>query len=325
MKTQYILISMFAIIFGIIFIPSAQAQYISVPGVSSHGQGAGVAVWDLDDNGKPDMILMAYHNSKGTNSFRYKVGKDLASDGTATSWTSQYIEVEGVGRQGDGAGATIGDINANGTPDLIFMAYDSSQKANKFCYKIGWDLNENGIASSWSGVVKVEGVGHLGEGAGAALGDIDRNGRPELVLMAYDSPEGQNSFRYKIGWNLNPGAIATEWTAAEIITGVSDEAEGAGVGVTDIDGDEIPEIVLMSYDKKKGNNTFHYKIGRKLSSSAKAEDWEIVEAPGMGESAEGADIAFWDMLGNGKPELILMAYDHTKGGNTFRYRITGIE
>ncbi len=32
------------------------------------------------------MIFMAYHHAKEGNTFRYKVGKDLAPDGTAASW-----------------------------------------------------------------------------------------------------------------------------------------------------------------------------------------------------------------------------------------------
>jgi hypothetical protein len=95
-------------------------------------------------------------------------------------------------------------------------------------------------------------VGDLAEGAGVALGDIDGNGRPELVLMAYDSPEGLNSFRYRIGWNINPGAVTDNWTG-EIVPGVSEVAEGAGIDVVDLDGDGVPEIVLMGTQKQKGN------------------------------------------------------------------------
>ena len=318
MKKQLFLIGgIFFILGGMIAAPAA-AQYISVPGVSSHAQGAGMAVGDLDGNGRPEMILMAYHHAKGGNTFRYKVGRDLAPDGTATSW-GQVIEVAGVGKEALGAGAAMADINANKKLDLVFMAYEK----NLFRYKVGWDLDAGGIASSWSDVVEVAGVGDLAEGAGAALGDIDGNGRPELVLMAYDSPEGPNSFRYRIGWNINPGAVTDNWTG-EIVPGVSEVAEGAGIGVVDLDGDGVPEIVLMGTQKQKGNNPLRYKIGWKLSATAKTQNWKQVDEPEMGSEFQGADLAFWNMVGDSKPEMILMVYQREKGGNTFRYRVTGL-
>ncbi len=324
MKVQNIVVCVVIVVVSSLCVQPAAAQYIAIPGVSTHGQGAGVAIGNFDGNNRPEMVLMAYHNSKGMNLFRYKVGKDLAPDGVAASW-SDVIDVEGVGNEGNGAGAAIWDINGNGKADLVFMAYDSSKRANTFKYKVGWDLDANGIASSWSGIVEVEGVGHLAEGAGVALGDLDANGRPELILMAYDSPDGPNSFRYKVGWNLNPGAIAAEWTAAELVPGVSDEAEGAGIGIVDLDGDSIAELMLMANEKKQGDNPFRYKIGWQLNRSAKAQNWKVVDAPGMGGASQGAGIAFWDMLNNGQPEMIIMAYDRAKGGNSFRYRVTGVQ
>ena len=49
----------------------------------------------------------------------------------------------------------------------------------------------------------INGVGHVGHGAGLAIADINRNGVPDMVLMAYDGPARANNFRYKIGWDVN--------------------------------------------------------------------------------------------------------------------------
>lgn len=318
MRTHKLLMLGIALLLWGMFVFPANAQYLAVPGMSSHAQGAGVAVGNLDENDQPEMILMTYHHAKGGNTFRYKVGKDLAPDGTAASW-SDSIEVEGVGKKALGAGAVLWDINANKTLDLVFMAYEK----NLFRYKVGWDLNANGIASSWSDVVEVEGVGDMAEGAGAALGDIDGNGRPELVLMAYDSPEGPNSFRYRIGWNINAGAVTTNWSG-EIVPGVSEVAEGAGIGIADLNSDGTPEIILLATERQKGANPVRYKIGWSLNASAKTQEWKQIEEPALGSAFQGADLAFWDMVGSDAPEMILMVYEREKGGNTFRYRVTGI-
>ena len=43
----------------------------------------------------------------------------------------------------------------------------------------------------------------VGNAAGLALADLDGNGLPEMVFMAYDDPDGGNSFRYRTGWDLH--------------------------------------------------------------------------------------------------------------------------
>ncbi len=292
------------------------AQYIPTAGMSSHSHGAGLTLWDLDDNGRPEMILLVYHNQKGMNLFRYKIGRDLAPTGEAAKWDESYIEVEGVGEAADGAGAAVGDINMNGRPDLVLLAYDAPKHANRFRYKIGWDLNAAGVASSWSAVVEVEGVGHVAEGADVALADLDDNGVLDLMLMAYDSPKGENSFRYKIGWNLNPGAIAANWTTGPIVPGAGSKADGAGLAVGDLNGNQVPDLVFLAYDRTDQGNRFAYIIGWDVDATGVPAEWSEKTASGMGGEAGGAGLALWDMLGNGTPELIMMAYDLTSKGDT---------
>src|SRR4051812_6972739 len=68
----------------------------------------------------------------------------------------------------------------------------------------------------------VPGVGDLGEGAGLAVTNLDGNPRPEMILMAYDAPAGPNNFRYKVGFNLNTGAVAASWGPMIQVPGVGD-------------------------------------------------------------------------------------------------------
>jgi len=74
-------------------------------------------------------------------------------------------------------------------------------------------------------------VGHLGEGAGAAIVNID-GFDPEMIVMAYDAPENgtdpesseHNTFRYQIGWGIhkvkkrvNPGKKHTKKQAIQVL------------------------------------------------------------------------------------------------------------
>lgn len=61
---------------------------------------------------------------KEKNSFRYQIAFDLQSNGNYLSLSPVY-EVPGLGHDGDGAGVAVGDIDNNGTLDILFMALDA--------------------------------------------------------------------------------------------------------------------------------------------------------------------------------------------------------
>ena len=107
-----------------------------------------------------------------------------------------------MGTRGEGADLVVTNLDQDPRPEMILMAYDAPQGANNFRYKVGWNLGMDGKTMQWSRMTQIEGVGSVGDGAGLALADLDGNGYPEMVLMAYDNPDGGNSFRYRIGWDL---------------------------------------------------------------------------------------------------------------------------
>ncbi len=65
----------------LIGIPSAVqagcSGIIQVSGVGSDAQGADLAIYDINGDGKQDMVLMAYDNPVGLNYFRYMIGWDF--------------------------------------------------------------------------------------------------------------------------------------------------------------------------------------------------------------------------------------------------------
>jgi hypothetical protein len=301
----------------------AAGAYIQVPGVGNEGQGADTVILQLDSNALPDMILMAYDAPSGANSFRYRVGFNLNASGVAASWTSNYIQVPGVGNEGQGAGAAAADLNGNGRPDLIFMAYDNPSGANSFRYKIGWDLNASGVAASWSNYIQVPGVGNEGQGAAAVIGQIDSDPRPDMILMAYDAPSGANSFRYRVGFNLNASGVAASWSSNYIqVSGVGNEGQGAGAALVNLDGNAGLDIVFMAYDAPSGANSFRYRIGYNLSSSGVAT-WAAgyQTVAGVGNEGQGAGLAIACLASPSQASWFFMAYDAPSGANNFRYTV----
>ncbi|HOO52776.1 MAG TPA: hypothetical protein PLX30_00905 [Methanothrix sp.] len=306
-------------------ISPALAQYTTVDGVGWEGQGADLAIANLDGDSRPDMVLMAYDNPAQANTFRYKIGWNLNSNGVATRWDSNFVTVEGVGWEGQGAGVAIANLDGDSRPDMVLMAYDNPAQANTFRYKIGWNLNSNGVATRWdSNFVTVEGVGWEGQGAGVAIANLDGDSRPEMILMAYDNPAEANTFRYKIGWNLNSNGVAARWDSNFVtVEGVGWEGQGAGIAIANLDGNSRPDMVLMAYDNPAQANTFRYKIGWNLNNNGVAARWDsnFVTVEGVGWEGQGAGVAIENLDEYSRPEMILMAYDNPAEANTFRYKV----
>ena len=234
--------------------------------------------------------------------------------GQTSSW-SGLVTMGGLGSENAGGGAAIADINGNGKPDLLLMGIDNPAGANSFQYKIGWDLNASGSATSWSSVVTVGGLGSENSGGGAAIVDINGNGKPDLLLMGIDNPAGANSFQYKIGWDLGASGSVTSWSGVFTVTGLGSENAGGGAAIADINGNGRPDLLLMGIDNLEGADSFQYKIGWDLDASGSATSWSgVVTVGGLGDynSGGGAEIA--DINGNGQPDLLADGRRATWGG-----------
>lgn len=294
----------------------------STNGLGHRGDGAALAIGDIDGNGISDAILLTDDDPSGQNQLRYKVLHDLDADGRPARIGASH-RASGMGHNSDGAGATLADIDGNGRLDLLVMTYDAPDGANQFKYKIGYDLRADGSVRRWGGFNRVSGVGHSGEGAGLTVADIDGDGKLDLVLMAYDAPSGANEFRYKIGFGLKPDGSVTRWGVSERISGLGHSGDGAGIVISDIDNDGNLDMVLLAYDAPNGPNTYRYKVLWNIDNKGRPSrygSWSRIMR-GRGHSGEGAGMDVADLDGDGNLELIVLVYDAPDGQNNFRYDV----
>ena len=313
----------FGLLFVAVWVPALHAQTIQVPGVGWEGQGADVVMVQLDNNPRPDMILMAYDAPDRDNSFRYRVGLNLDAAGVASSWLSGFIQVPGVGWEGQGAGATVADLDGNGRPELVLLAYDNPAKANSFRYKVGWNLNAQGRATRWTSHAEVPGVGWEGQGAAVVIGQIDANPRPDMIFVAYDNPARDNTFRYRVGFNVNALGNAS-WSSNYIqVPGVGWEGQGVGAALVNLDGNARPDLILMAYDNPSRDNSFRYRVGLNLDRNGVAQSWQrgFQSVPGVGWEGQGAGLAVTCLDSDPRADWVVMAYDNPSRDNSFRYRV----
>jgi hypothetical protein len=238
-----------------------------------------------------------------------------------TEWTPQ-IKVSGTGDKTAGGGAAFANLNDNAIPDLLLMAVDDPDGENQFRYRIGWDVGADGQAASWSSQFEIGGTGAEADGGGATFAFINDNDIPDLVLMAVDNPAESNSFRYRIGWDVGANGEASSWSNHIQIGGLGHHNDGGGIDIDDIDGNDIPDLVLMGIDSPGGSNNFWYKVGWNLGSNGQTESWSTVtQIAGIGAETEGGGISLVDINRNGKLDLLLMGVDAPSGANAFRYKV----
>ncbi len=284
-------------------------------------QGGGAVTLDINGNGKLDLVLMGIDNPSGGNQYWYRIGWDLDTAGNPSSWSTVIAAPFLIGDTTLGGGLASYDINSNGKPDLLFMGIDAG---GWFMYNIAWDLNTSGIPSSWQPAVASGGIGTNFQGGGAALVDVNGNGRPELFLTGIQRASDKNKFTYMFGWDLNTSGQPSSWSTlfAGPYIGANPTA-GGGAAIADVNGNGRPDLLLMAIDNPSGANSYKYSIGWDLDqANGHPHSWSVMETVGgLGHEDQGGGATLADINGDGKLDLLLAGLDNPPGANQFWYKV----
>lgn len=299
-------------------------RQINGPGNST--QGGGVAVTDLNKNGKPDIILMC-NDDNTPNRFWYWVVYDVDLDGRNDRQSQRFQVPVTFSNTNSGAAIALGDINRNGKDDIIFMALDDGRDGRSFSFRyvIGWDIKPDGSCTSYNQTGQIgTDMGTRADGAGVALYDINGNGRLDMLLMLYDAPKGgQNQFRYKIYYDLSDNGYGWGSVSENYFVPIKfgTQANGAGVTIGNIDLNPRPDIIFTAYDDPDGPNNFRYMILHNVDRTGNpASITPFYTHRGCGHNGAGADAQLCDIDGNGISDLLFMCVDAATP-DTFRYFI----
>jgi hypothetical protein len=259
-----------------------------IPGlIGTENQGGDVAVADLNGNRKPDLIVFHVQNPEGENRAYYQVGRDLNENGDVTGGWSPFIQVPGrFGHNTEEAGIAITDLNKNGRPDLIVFHIEKTPGGNCGYYRIGCDLKENGEAARWTDAISMPGrLGISNQGAGIAVTDLSGNGKPDLIVLFIDDPEGENKGYYRIGRDLDANGKAAQWSEFIQVPGwFGAHNQGAGIAIADVSGNGRPDLIVFHLDNPAGGNTGYYRIGRDLDAWGNVTGgWNELINPAIGE------------------------------------------
>lgn len=300
-----------------------------VSGLGHINQGAGVAIGDIDKNGRPDMILMGIDNPKGKNNFWYKVLYDIDENGYYSK-ESSILSISAEGWENSGGDIALCDLNNNGILDMVLLCTDKPTTAGRAYrwYYVAYDLKPDGHYNSLSSLNTIMELGFFYDGAGIDICDINKNGTPDLLMMVYDAPEGENSFRYQIAFDLQSNGNYLSLSPVYEVPGLGHDGDGAGVAVGDIDNNGTLDILFMALDAPSGKDKFVYEILPDIDKYGNSYAKPIYtprfpDSLSPCDTGQGAACCLYDLDNNGFLDAIFVAIENIKGkSNSWKY-VTG--
>lgn len=300
-----------------------------VSGLGHINQGAGVAIGDIDKNGRPDMILMGIDNPKGKNNFWYKVLYDIDGNGYYSK-ESSILSISAEGWENSGGDIALCDLNNNGILDMVLLCTDKPTTAGRAYrwYYVAYDLKPDGHYNSLSSLNTLDELGFFYDGAGIDICDINKNGTPDLLMMVYDAPEGENSFRYQIAFDLQSNGNYLSLSPVYEVPGLGHDGDGAGVAVGDIDNNGTLDILFMALDAPSGKDKFVYEILPDIDKYGNSYAKPIYtprfpDSLSPCDTGQGAACSLYDLDNNGFLDAIFVAIENIKGkSNSWKY-VTG--
>ena len=287
-----------------------------VSGLGHINQGAGVAIGDIDKNGRPDMILMGIDNPKGKNNFWYKVLYDIDENGYYSK-ESSILSISAEGWENSGGDIALCDLNNNGILDMVLLCTDKPTTAGRAYrwYYVAYDLKPDGHYNSLSSLNTLDELGFFYDGAGIDICDINKNGTPDLLMMVYDAPEGENSFRYQIAFDLQSNGNYLSLSPVYEVPGLGHDGDGAGVAVGDIDNNGTLDILFMALDAPSGKDKFVYEILPDIDKYGNSYAKPIYtprfpDSLSPCDTGQGAACCLYDLDNNGFLDAIFVAIEN---------------
>lgn len=237
--------------------PKSWSPFKRLDSTGPQGRGASVALFKPTRVSEPTRVVFV--NQDIANTLKVKYG---AIDSNGDLINPVDFSIPSIGTT-YGVGVELYDIGGGEDPEIILSGNSSYHK-----YKIGWDLPTSGVVNRWT---DHEGSSYSNTAVAVALGNLDRNPRPEIV-MAYRNPADNRVYR-SIGWNLDGDGMARQWEAARpVAMTLPATAHSIDIALMDLDvfgqtsqrgsGHREKTMVIAGLDSSTNPDNFLYSFLR---------------------------------------------------------------
>jgi Na+-translocating ferredoxin:NAD+ oxidoreductase RnfD subunit len=225
-------------------------------GIDLRLKGTGCVAADLDLDGHTDVVVTTAAYDAARDAYDALLWND--GDGTFT----EGAEAAGVSEPGWHAGATVGDVDGDGRPDLFVAGYTDvnapvpgSSDGFPTDHLAVRDLLYLNVGPGPNGRPRFREVGRaagieragIRHGLGAVLTDVDLDGRLDLLVANDEDP---NSLYVNVPWpggaDADPTGLGFRLEDRAGALGVADENAGMGVAAADGNEDGRPDLVVTN-------------------------------------------------------------------------------
>lgn len=298
-------------------------------GTRKNTAGVGIALADLNGNGKLDMFVLTVAAGATSSTASYVIGWDLDAAGSPARWSSPVTLPDSLGANVQAVDVTLAPVagakRPNGKPlhDVV-LAYvtgdgPAESDSHQVFYRIGWGLGATGmIVDGWSDSKDVPGarVGTV-HGIGVLVGDLDDDTLPDILILLLEERPAKvggamvDHAYYRIGHRINRrGNVVGGWDAEQSMGGgaIWPRHSGLGIALADVSGSRRPDLVVFRIEDRDQDNLGFYRIGSDLDKAGVARSWSAdIPIPGWyGWYGAGAAIAIGDLdpaLGAARKQL----------------------
>ncbi len=236
----------------------------------------GIAIGDIDGDGKPDMVI-ANSVASGT----IYVYRNISTAGTITTGSFAAPVSFSVGSLPEGI--AIGDIDGDGKLDIV-VANNGSASVSVFR-----NTATSGIINSASLAARVDFTTGNGPQS-VVIGDIDGDGKPEIITANQSAPG------LSVLQNATTGSTISFSARVDFAT----SSNSLVVALGDLDGDGKRDVIATNFSGSTVSVLQNVMAGPGTITSA-----TLAAAVNFTTGANPSGLAIGDIDGDGKPEIIV--------------------
>lgn len=271
---------------------------------------------------KPEEFsLVVYHidHPGETNVGYYRLGRQIDANGVAAGGWNKPVELPFLeAKEQQGAGIALFDLDRSEQPSLLVLRVDHADDKNRGYYRVGKYLQTDGtMAGGWSDAIRIPDIfGTQCLGASIAVADLNRNGRPDLLVFAVIRAGEKQEGWCRVGRNLgNDGRVTGGWGDPVLVPGdFGNESSCPAIALADLDGNGQYDLLVFSMEHREdGKNYGSYRVGKRLDRNGQIMGgWgATLEIPGsFGTQSHGASVAVADLKKNGRLDLLVLTIEH---------------